>query len=187
MVRRNTDRIRDLVLDMLFYAKPRKPEYQSVDVNKIVQEICELLENKAKEKEVKLEWIPASPSKEVSVDPKGIYRCLLNLVSNALDACETGDKVTVRVEIAEEKGFLYIAVSDTGYGIPEDKLEDIFTPFKSSKGYGGTGLGLAVAHKIVSEHNGTISVESEVGKGTTFLVSIPLELKQDLPQEKKDD
>ncbi len=186
MVRRNTDRIRDLVLDMLFYAKPRKPEYQVVEINKIVQEVCELLQNKARDKEVKLEWIPDSSSKQVKVDPKGIYRCLLNLVSNALDACEAGEEVTVKAEVAEEKGFLYIAVSDTGCGIPEDKLKDIFTPFKSSKGYGGTGLGLAVAHKIASEHKGTISVESEVGKGTTFLVRIPLKGEEDSPQLNKE-
>lgn len=174
MVKRNTDRIKDLVLDMLFYAKPRQPEYKSVDINQIIQEVCELLQDKAKERKINLRGILEPSLKQVRIDSKGIYRCLLNLITNALDACSGLDsRVTVKVGISKD-GCLQILVSDTGSGIPEDKLRDIFTPFHSTKGYGGTGLGLAITHKIISEHNGSITVNSEVGRGTTFVINLPV-------------
>jgi signal transduction histidine kinase len=176
MVRRNIGRIKDLSLDMLFYAKDREPEYQLTDINSIIQEVCELLQDKAKRKKVELKWELHPSLKKVMLDPQGIYRCLLNLISNAIDAGSGLDAlVEVKAEIWEDK-YLRIEVSDTGCGIPEDVLKNIFVPFhSSSKGYRGTGLGLAVAHKVVSEHRGKISVSSEVGKGTTFIIEIPLQ------------
>ena len=173
MVKRNIGRIKGLSLDMVFYAKERQPEYQLADVNQIVQEICELLQNKAKERKISLKQVLDPSLKQVRIDPEGIYRCLLNLVGNALDACSDLDsQVTVKVAKSEDE-CLQIKVSDTGHGIPKDNLQDIFTPFHSTKGSRGTGLGLAVAHKIISEHNGSITVDSEVGRGTTFKIKLP--------------
>ena len=174
IAKRSIGRIKDLSFDMLFYAKDRQPEYQLANINHIIQEVCELLEDKAKETKTSLKWGLNSSLKQARVDSKGIYRCLLNLITNALDACSDLDaQVTVKVDISEE-GCLEILVSDTGSGIPEDKLKDIFAPFQSTKGYGGTGLGLAVVHKIISEHKGSITVNSEVDKGTTFVINLPI-------------
>jgi signal transduction histidine kinase len=173
--KRNIARIKDLSLDMLFYAKFRKPEYQLADVNQIVQEVCELLQGKAKERKINLTWKLDSSLKQARIDPKGIYRCLLNLVTNALEACSSSDSyVTVKVVGISKENRLQIEVSDTGRGIPQDRIKDIFTPFHSTKGYGGTGLGLAVAHKIISEHKGSILVNSQVQKGTTLVINLPI-------------
>jgi signal transduction histidine kinase len=110
----------------------------------------------------------------ICVDPKGIRRCILNLVTNAVDAClEGGGDVEVRTFAAEEDGMVRIVVRDTGCGMSEETLAKLFTIFFSTKGSKGTGLGLPVTKKIVEEHGGRIKAESRQGAGTTFTVSLP--------------
>jgi len=115
---------------------------------------------------------------EVLLDPKGFHRCLLNLISNAVDAClfdsSEGKKWVVKVKtIREPDGTVRFDVSDNGCGMDEEVKEKLFTTFFSTKEGRGTGLGLLIAQKIVQDHAGTITVESQLGKGSTFTIRLP--------------
>ena len=163
--------MQELVLDMLSCSKDRPPEYEQADANGIVQAVCDLMAQNAKEKGVTLTWTPDKSLGEVAVDPKGLQRCLLNLVGNAIDACDAEGCVKVQTTAASDT--FTIGIADNGSGIAPDDKEKLFQPFFSTKGSKGTGLGLAVTHKIVTEHKGTITVDSQIGEGTTFLITLP--------------
>jgi signal transduction histidine kinase len=171
VLKRNTDLMRDLVLDMLNVAKPREPETEPTDVNNICSAVADLMGPRAAERGIALELTLANGIGERPLDPKGIYRCVLNLVGNAVDACpeESGRVV---LSTAADDG-VTITVADNGCGISPENLEKLFDAFFSTKGSKGTGLGLAVTQKIVEEHGGTISVQSEEEKGTTFTMRFP--------------
>lgn len=180
MVGRNIGKISDLVMDLLNYSKEREPDYQRCFLNTIAGEVCDLMELAAQEVGVKIIRNFDQAIGEVTLDPKGIYRCVLNLVSNAIDACrfdldrEKDCVVEVKTAI-EDKNTAVIEVSDNGCGMDEEVKDKIFTSFFSTKGGVGTGLGLLVTQKIIKEHGGTISVKSEPEKGSTFTIRLPLE------------
>ena len=173
MVKRNTTFLSNLVLDMLAYAKDRRPHYEETEVNGLVQTVADLLAAEAATRgvEVSAELDPAIGS--VLVDPTGIYRVLLNLGTNAAEACppDTG-RVCLRTRRAAS-GWCTLEVEDNGSGIAPEHRGKVFTEFFSTKGAKGTGLGLPVAGKIVREHGGRIEVTSELGKGTRFVVWLP--------------
>lgn len=175
ILKRNTQIMKDLVLDMLTYSRSREPELEPSDINKICREIVDLMKDKAAENNVGLLVNLFPEEREVILDPKGIYRCVLNLVSNAIDACdEENGTVTISTEFSENKNRLMISVADNGTGISEENMENLFKVFFSTKGSKGTGLGLSVTQKIIEEHGGVIKADSEVGKGTVFLISLPM-------------
>jgi signal transduction histidine kinase len=178
MLERNMGRISDLVLDLLEYSRDREPEYESYSPNKIVNEVCDLIEEKAKEHDVEIVKELDPSIGEVPLDPRGLHRCLLNLVSNAVDAClfdsSEGKRWTVQVKtILENDGTLRFDVADNGCGMDEEVKKKLFTTFFSTKEGRGTGLGLLIVQKIVQDHEGTITVESELGKGSTFTIRLP--------------
>ncbi len=186
MVERNINRVSDLVLDLLSYSKEREPEYEKYDPNIIVDEVCNLMELKAKKNDVKLIKSLDKETGEVYLDPKGIHICILNLVSNAIDACifdpDTGKDWQVKVEThADREGGVVFDIVDNGCGMDQEVIDRIFTEFFSTKGNRGTGLGLLVSQKIIHEHKGSIDVESQPGKGTRFSIRLP---KQEFPEKK---
>src|SRR5205807_9350725 len=113
---------------------------------------------------------------EVPADPQGMHRALLNIVTNALDAVEDrkAPHIAVGTVLEGDGEWLRILVLDNGVGIPAQKLADIFRPFVSTKGSKGTGRGLAVSRKILREHGGDILVQSQPGKGTKFILRLPV-------------
>jgi signal transduction histidine kinase len=117
---------------------------------------------------------------EIPADAAGLNQAFLNLITNAMDAVEdeTG-AITVSVRLDTMNRCITVQVADNGSGIDPDKIDDIFTPFFSSKGQKGTGLGLAVAKKIVEEHHGQILVSSEPDSGTIFTINLPIQRKSD--------
>ena len=166
-----------LTLDMLTFAKEREPEYENTDVNDVIETVCEM-SAAARAKGVSLAWEENNALRSVVIDPTGIRRCLLNLVSNAVDACPSDDGGRVRVTSEVENSTMFrIVISDNGSGISDEDKKNLFKTFFSTKGSKGTGLGLAVTQKIVSEHGGRIEVESSVGKGTSFSIVLPFEVK----------
>jgi signal transduction histidine kinase len=178
MLEKNMGRISDLVLDLLEYSREREPEYENRLPNEIVNEVCELMEAKAKEHDVGIVRELDPSIGEVPLDPRGLHRCLLNLVSNAVDAClfdsSEGKKWVVQVKtILEHDGTLRFDVSDNGCGMDEEVKKKLFTTFFSTKEGRGTGLGLLIAQKIVEDHAGTITVKSQPGKGSTFTIRLP--------------
>lgn len=179
MVNRNIGKVSDLVMDLLSYSKEREPDYQRCSLNTIVGEACDLMELAAQEAGVKIKQNLDQGIGEGFLDPKGIHRCMLNLISNAIDACrfDLDRKKDCVVEVRtvfEDQDTLVIQVSDNGGGMDEEVKSKIFTSFFSTKAGAGTGLGLLVTQKIIKEHNGTISVESEVGKGSTLTIRLPV-------------
>jgi signal transduction histidine kinase len=178
MLESNMGRISGLVLDLLEYSRERRPEYEKCLPNEIANEVCELIEESAKEYGIEIikDFDPSIG--EALMDPKGIHRCLLNLVSNARDACifdsNEEKKWVVQVKtILENDGTIRFEVSDNGCGIDEEVKEKLFTSFFSTKEGRGTGLGLLNTQKIVQEHGGTITVNTQTGKGSTFTIRLP--------------
>ena len=171
---RNEKRLTDLVFDMLNFSKDREPEYELSDLNGLTDEVALLMHERAARESIEVVTDLDESILLIEVDAKQIHRALLNLVSNAIDAIEEEEgRVTISTRWQPEGEHAEVAVTDTGTGIPEDKIARIFDVFESSKGSRGTGLGLAMVKKILDEHGGDIAVESEVGVGTTFRLSLP--------------
>jgi PAS domain S-box-containing protein len=178
IVEKNIDQIAHIVLDMLVYSKEREPEYQMVDPNELITDVLELMKERAAVSGVTLVPQLRKGLKEVSMDRTAIHRCLLNLVSNAIDACALegimSGKGTVTVKTSRPKGWaLKVDVNDTGIGIEKKIQKKLYTGFFSTKGSKGTGLGLPVTQKIVHEHKGELTFKTQVGKGTTFTLLLP--------------
>jgi len=179
MVQRNIGRTSDLVQDLLSYSKEREPEMASCRPNDIVQEVVELMESVAGENHVTLETELSPEIGDVLLDHRSLHRSLLNLVSNAIDACRDDpdpDKIhRIRVTTAADPDhFIRFDITDNGSGMTDEVREKLFTSFFSTKGPKGTGLGLLVTGKLIEEHNGTISVDSRLNHGTTFSIRLPL-------------
>jgi signal transduction histidine kinase/pSer/pThr/pTyr-binding forkhead associated (FHA) protein len=176
IIDKNQSKIEDIVIDMLSYSKDREPAIEDSDLNDIVRDVYELMARRAEELGITLRIDLVDHLPMAQVDPEGIHRALLNVVTNALDAVEGREnaKVIIATRRDRDPAWLLILVADNGSGIPPDKLRDIFKPFVSTKGAKGTGLGLAVSQKTLREHGGDILVESHVGKSTKFTLRIPI-------------
>jgi len=175
IVQKNQGKISYLVMDMLSYSKEREPLIEDTDLNAVVREVLEVVQGRVKEAGVRLDSkLDALPLAQV--DGQSIQHALLNIVSNALDAVEDRPDPRVGVATGLEAGgaWVRILVQDNGPGIPAEKLQDIFRPFVSTKGSKGTGLGLAVSRKNLREHGGDILAESRLGKGSRFILRLPL-------------
>ena len=173
IVQRNLGRINNLILNMLAFSKDREPQLANININHVLGECIELVQGWADDRGVALltdlDDIPPIPA-----DADGLHQAFLNLLQNALDAVEdkTG-AVTITSRYDTMNRLVIVSVIDNGSGIEPDRLDEIFTPFYSAKGQRGTGLGLAVARKMVQEHTGKIDVVSKVEEGTTFTVTLP--------------
>lgn len=174
-VERNQDRISGLVLDMLSYSKEREPERTPGDLNEAVADVVELMQSRANDFNVILTFTPAPDLGKHLFDVEAVHRAILNLVTNAIDACREreGGRVDTIVEKVEEPPRLRVIVKDDGEGIAPDDIKRIFSIFESNKGSRGTGLGLPVSQKIAHEHGGRILVASDVGAGSSFTFEIP--------------
>jgi len=176
LVEKNQGKIHELVMDMLSFSKEREPAIEMIDLNKLVEDVVEVIRGRADGMGVKLD-VRLSPSlPPVPADPDGVHKALLNIVSNALDAVEEQDEPYVGIQtLLESNGeWARLIVVDHGTGIEPDKIAEIFRPFVSTKGSRGTGLGLPVSRKIFREHGGDIVVESKLGKGSKFILRLPM-------------
>jgi len=175
IVEKNQAKISTLVMDMLTFSKEREPDLQPAEINLVVADVVELLRSRAEELNVELKWTPAEDIPTLIFDPEGIHRAVVNVVTNAIDAAseaETSGLVEVVSEYSAEESQLCVRVGDNGPGIPPEHLETLFNPFVSHKKGRGTGLGLAVSKKILSEHGGRILVESVPGQGSRFILEL---------------
>lgn len=171
-VLRQVDRLNRTVQELLIFARPQRLKPAVVDLNDLLGRVLNVLRDDGESKHVTLvrEFAPGLP--HVLVDPQQVEQVFFNVVLNAIQVqADTG-----RVEVATEAsdGQVRVRVRDAGPGIPDDVLEHIFEPFFTTRAK-GTGLGLAIVRKIVEGHRGTVDVETEVGRGTTVVVSFPLE------------
>jgi len=178
MVQRNINRTSELVLDLLSYSKEREPDYAPCDPNEVVREVCDLVRDEAVESGVALETELDPTIGQVAMDSRMVHRCLLNLLSNAVDACAFDEdirkrhRVVVRTASTPDRRIRF-EVEDNGAGMSEEVQQRLFTSFFSTKGARGTGLGLLVTRKLIEAHRGTIEVASELGRGTRFTFYLP--------------
>jgi signal transduction histidine kinase len=159
---------------MLYYVKHREPERTPTDPNVVVGEVVDLHREMASEKGVELRVELDEKVGCELLDRTTIYRAVLNLVTNAIDACtesETGDRVVVRTR--SDPNEVVLTVEDNGIGMTDEVRSRLFTRFFSTKAGRGTGLGLPVVKKIVEEHGGTVEVDSEPGRGSSFQIRLP--------------
>jgi len=178
MVEGNVRKIKNMAMDLLNYAKEREPEYQLCDPNRTAKEVFDLMISRAREYGVALHLDLNENLLDFWFDPDGIHRCLLNLVTNAIDACLdvscSSKKGEVILRSRKPEGWaVEYQVVDNGCGMDEETRAKIFHSFFSTKGSEGTGLGLMITKKIVDEHGGAITVESEKGRGTKFSLRLP--------------
>jgi two-component system, NtrC family, sensor kinase len=175
IVERNQERISALVMDMLSFSKERQPSLEACDIRETIQDVIELIQTRATEQGIQLQWTPPAEFPRVACDPEGMHRAILNVVGNAFDAVEGRDAPAVNVSLSlRPDEHVAITVRDNGTGIATDDIRKIFSVFESRKGNRGTGLGLPVSQKILREHRGDIEVESELGVGTAFTLHWPL-------------
>lgn len=176
ILQRSNKKITGLVQDMLSYSKRREPNWESGNLNTLLEEIAEQQGARAAELgvELRLDLRPGLPDSQF--DHQSIHDTLLNIAGNAIEACEgiADARVILQSERAGDNE-LRVSIIDNGPGIPDDIAKKIFEPFFSTKGSKGTGLGLAVARKAVQEHGGKLLLESRVGEGTTFHCHLPIE------------
>ena len=179
MIQRNITRTSDLVLDLLSYSKEREPEYEVCRPNEIADDVCELLRETAGDHQVDIVKDFSADIQEAVMDGRTVHRCLMNLVSNAIDACIFDENITKDHSVTlktllDPDGFIRFEVRDNGSGMDDEVKSKLFASFFSTKGAKGTGLGLLVTRKLIDEHNGQIDVASEPGKGTVFTIRLPL-------------
>jgi signal transduction histidine kinase len=143
-----------------------------VSINKAVQEMVAIVQQEFRNASIGIETVLAENLPMITGNNNYLQQVFLNLLINARDAMPRGGKITVSTGLVESD--IHVSFSDTGTGINKENLTKIFQPFFTTKALGkGTGLGLSVSNKIVGQHGGTISVESEEGKGTTFTIILP--------------
>jgi PAS domain S-box-containing protein len=182
MVKNNVGKVSELVKGILYASKERQPDYKECDPGILLSEVCDLYETKARADGIRLVREFEAEISSCLLDPAGIHSVLSNLLSNAVQACRDkggSEKKQITVTGNTADGRLVMSVSDNGEGIPDEVKNKLFNKFYSTKGSKGTGLGLVITRKVVQEHQGTIKVESEPGKGTTFIIEIPLRHRQE--------
>ena len=168
----HVERARKVVHNMLGYARKMEPHLEDVDVNSTLTQTIDLLRNHALNNNIEITTELSDDLPIIASDQSQLQQVFLNLMTNAIDAI--GSEGLIEVTSREVDSFINVDITDNGPGIPEDKQKKVFDPFFTTKETGkGTGLGLWVSYDIVAKMGGSISVKSEVGKGTTFTVALP--------------
>ena len=177
-VRFNFEKIKDLSVDLLNYAKFTDPSFKFSDPNEPAREVAELMKPRAEKLGINLKMDLSSELKTIRLDPDAIHHCLLNLVTNSIDAVlgedssDTPKEVLLETTKPEGWGVEY-KVTDNGCGMTDEVREKLFTSFFSTKGATGTGIGLMITKKVVDAHEGVIQFEAEEGVGSVFTIRLP--------------
>ncbi len=159
-----------MIIDLLAFARFEEPVLKDCNINQVVEEVLFSIEIPPKI-EVKKELKESIPI--ILADPYQIQRVCFNLLSNAMSAMLEGGNLEIRTDKDKDGENIVISIADTGEGIPEENIEKVFEPFFTTKAR-GFGLGLSLCKKYVEAHSGRIEIESEVGKGTTLIVKLPI-------------
>jgi len=172
-ITKETLRCRKIVASLLDFARQSTPTRKPCDINEIVQESVILTQKQAAFKDVILTDELDEHLPQLNMDKGQIQQSIINLVLNAIEATDAGGSIFISTAYQKYQDRVDITVSDTGQGISEDNLGKIFDPFFTTKDE-GNGLGLAITHGIIEQHNGTLNVDSKLGLGTKFTIQLPL-------------
>ena len=170
IIQTEVKRLESFLGELRDFLRPVQPNKQEIDLNQVIREVKALMEEAIREKGIRLEDRLHPDLPPVEADPNQLKQVLLNLVKNALEATE--DQGAILVSSGTDDDWVWFSVQDTGKGMSVEVQEKIFHPFYTTKEK-GTGLGLAVINKIVTDHHGTITVSSAAGSGSTFTVRLP--------------
>jgi signal transduction histidine kinase len=183
MLQEGLSRIARTVRQLLDFARESPPRMTRVDLGSLLDRCLRLLAHELAERKIACAPFPSGELPDICADPQQLEQVFVNLLMNALDAMTGGGTLTVSAAVREEGSrLLEVMVADTGAGIPAQDLPRIFDPFFTTKQVGkGTGLGLSVSYGIIKAHGGSIEVESEPGKGSTFKVLLPVAQRNDGP------
>ncbi|HXG08488.1 MAG TPA: PAS domain S-box protein [Gemmataceae bacterium] len=178
IVAQETKRMSNLVANLLQFSRHRREEISTVDIRQEVIQAVELVQHHLRKRQIAVVQELAADTPIIYADRQKLRQVFLNLLTNASDAIPEGGTLTLRSRPDTLEGgeaAVRIEVADTGVGIPAAHLEKVFDPFFTTKEEGqGTGLGLAICRRVVEEHHGTIRIDSEVGKGTTLILVLPV-------------
>jgi two-component system NtrC family sensor kinase len=177
------DRCTKIIRGLLDFSRQLKPQKQPSDINALMEDCLSLVETQALFHNIEVVKRLHKALPRIVMDPSQIQQVFMNMIINAAEAMGGSGKLTVRTRFAHS-GDLAVAVdfTDTGQGISTENMDRIFDPFFTTKEVGhGTGLGLAISYGIIKEHNGSVSVESEPGRGTTFTVRLPVTVAEAMP------
>jgi signal transduction histidine kinase len=169
-----TERIRKIVKNLLDFSKPKEANPAAADVNTVIQRTLTLVQNMIDVQNIETIVRLEQGLPPVFIDEDQVQQVLVNLITNAVQAMSAGGRLFIATRPGKRGDSVEITVKDTGKGILPEFLPHIFDPFFSTKGEGGTGLGLSVSYGIIKNHRGDIRVESKPGVGTTFTVELPL-------------
>jgi len=173
-----TDRITKLIQQILDYTRKKKPKLKKVDINNILRNVLSLIERQLAKSNIQVNVEYDQRLKKIRCDEGQIQQVFLNILMNAWQAIKDNGEISIMTKTRNTKdsnGFVEIIFTDTGGGIKEDIIDHIFEPFFSTKETGkGTGLGLSICKQIIQDHYGNIEVKSEYGKGSQFIVQLPI-------------
>jgi PAS domain S-box-containing protein len=171
-VEAQTDRVARIIKNLLAFARnPSDTSFHRVNIKESLEEILSLIDYKLKNMNIRLE-LELHPVPPIPAQGERLQQVFINIILNALDAMPQGGTLGIRLTAAGDQAV--VRISDTGTGIKPEHLAHIFDPFFTTKGIGkGTGLGLSISYAIIKEHEGHIQVESEVGKGSVFIITLP--------------
>jgi len=172
-IQRQANRVNKAISNLLNYSRSKELYKQEGEINEIIKSIVFFLENQASHKRIRFELELSQEIPTFQFDHEQIENVLLNLGINAVQACDESGTIRYETYYSAAQKMVTVAVRDTGAGIPEDKLRDIFVPFYTTRTR-GTGLGLAIAKEITEMHHGTIRVENNPESGCTFYISLPV-------------
>ncbi len=186
------ERIEALLKEIMDYSRPRRPVLRENNINDILEKTVTFIEYEARKTGIKIDRKYDNNLPNIMVDSDQMKQVLLNLLINALEAVSGDGRINIATRKTRqmlspsgsigEKEYLQIEIADNGAGIPEENIERIFNPFYTtkyaSKDREGTGLGLSIVQEIITEHHGFIQVKSELGKGSSFLVNLPVEMPE---------
>ncbi len=182
-VARQIERCKEITRNLLSFARKMEPVFQKTDLNRLVEDMVKLVERETQGMGIQILRDYYQGLDPIRTDPPGLRQVVLNLLNNARQATSQGGTITVRTRPAAG-GAVELEVQDTGCGIPREHQARIFDPFFTTKAHGkGTGLGLSICHGIVSRIGGRIGVRSEVGRGSSFTVWLPMEPGQGVTHE----
>lgn len=169
-----TTRCSSIVNGLLEFARQTPPEKTIVDINKVLESTLIIMDTQALVHKVRIKKDLADGLPQIKIDINKIKQVFTNLILNALDAMADGGTLTIGSQLSSDGNYVEVKFQDTGKGIPQENISRIFDPFFSTKGTKGTGLGLSISYGIIQQHKGKIDVKSEVGKGTTMTICLPL-------------
>lgn len=168
-----TDRLNHVVGDLLDFARPQEPDYRRCEIAAIIDHALALVRTDMETKGIRHERSAEKEMPALEADPDLLSQAFMNLFLNAVEAMNTGGMLGIRCEYLADQEIIRVQIEDTGHGIPPADIGKVFDPFFTLK-KGGTGLGLALVHRIIDNHGGSIEVASVPEKGTTFTIKLPV-------------